>query len=153
MTTNRVTDHLEPLAIATNVTQSSLCRLDEVLLTFGTLYRHFISLTHGDDATIRTAVISSLEKRWYASDQEIFIASVLLNPFYCAEPFSKTHYSFSKSSIQLLLSTLWRRFYKAEPPTNLWDSYMEYTEFRGPFEMLKEATTHMKMQMERKVSV
>ena len=32
--------HLEPLAVATNVIQSSHCRLDQVLLTFRYLVMH-----------------------------------------------------------------------------------------------------------------
>ncbi|KAJ7468182.1 ribonuclease H-like domain-containing protein, partial [Mycena latifolia] len=40
----RIARHLEPLAIAANVLQSPLCRLDTVLLTLGNLFRIFRNL-------------------------------------------------------------------------------------------------------------
>ena len=40
----RIEQHLEPLAVAANVTQSAFCRLDEVLLTFGALMMNYKDL-------------------------------------------------------------------------------------------------------------
>ena len=76
--------HLEPLAIAANVTQTASCRLDTVLLTFGFLVMQYQKLTDIDDLTASTSIISSLEKRWMAADQDIFIATVIVNSFYRA---------------------------------------------------------------------
>ena len=59
----RIKNHLEPLAIAANITQSAFCRLDEVLLTFGVLYHHFSNMHDPADNHIRTAVLNSLESR------------------------------------------------------------------------------------------
>lgn len=37
----RMKCHLDPLAVAANITQASFCRLDEVLLTFGYLVMQY----------------------------------------------------------------------------------------------------------------
>ncbi|KAF9058366.1 hypothetical protein BDP27DRAFT_1151824, partial [Rhodocollybia butyracea] len=76
----RIKNHLEPLAIAANITQSAFCRLYQVLLTLGSLYMHFQRLTDPLDVDIRTAVLKSIEGRWKKTDQEVFIAAALLNP-------------------------------------------------------------------------
>jgi hypothetical protein len=60
--------HLEPLAIATNVTQASFCRLDQVLLTFGHLVMQYKSLTDPEDTVGCAAIIESIEARWAIAD-------------------------------------------------------------------------------------
>jgi len=62
---------LEPLAIAKNVTQANYTRLDHVLLTLRNLYETYSMMTL--EQPIRDAVIDSLEKRWAAADQDVFI--------------------------------------------------------------------------------
>ena len=55
--------HLEPLAIAANITQASFCRLDEVLLTFGYLVMQYQKMqTDADDAAACASIIASIEK-------------------------------------------------------------------------------------------
>ena len=50
--------HLEPLAIAANITQASFCRLDEVLLTFGYLVMQYQKMqTDADDAAACASII------------------------------------------------------------------------------------------------
>lgn len=81
--------HLEPLAIVANITQASFCRLDEVLLTFGYLVMQYQKMqTDADDVAACASIIASIEKQWAVSDQEIFVAAVLLNPFYRNTPFA-----------------------------------------------------------------
>ncbi|KAJ7111680.1 hypothetical protein C8R44DRAFT_882747 [Mycena epipterygia] len=58
----RMKEHLEPLAIATNIMQAAFCRLDEVLLTFGNLYRAFDHLKEHADCHVRKAVLSLAEE-------------------------------------------------------------------------------------------
>ncbi|KAJ7034526.1 ribonuclease H-like domain-containing protein [Mycena alexandri] len=58
----RISNHLEPLAIASNLLQAPYCRLDMVLLTLGNLYRIF--------------------------DQELMILAVFFNPFVRTRPFN-----------------------------------------------------------------
>jgi len=77
-----VVHHLRPLGIAANVIQSQFCRLDTVLLTFGLLIVTYQAMTDPDDLPGCTAIINSLEKRWSKTDQEIFIATLIMNPFF-----------------------------------------------------------------------
>ena len=74
--------NLEPLAIAANVTQAAFCHLDTVLLTFGFLVMQYQHMADEADRTASTSIISSLEKHWMAADQDIFIATVIVNPFF-----------------------------------------------------------------------
>ncbi|CDO69496.1 hypothetical protein BN946_scf184785.g1 [Trametes cinnabarina] len=116
----RVKLHLEPLAIAANITQSQDCRLDDVLLTFGFLYQSFNALVEERDNAVRTAVLGSLEKRWAKADQDVFIAAVILNPYLRLSPFraSLTQY-FVPATVYGLILRLWDRFYpdSTEKPT------------------------------------
>jgi hypothetical protein len=52
---------LRPLAIAANVTQSSACRLDQVLLTFGFLVMQYTALTDIEDQIESKAIVRSIE--------------------------------------------------------------------------------------------
>ncbi|KAJ3519444.1 hypothetical protein NMY22_g13201 [Coprinellus aureogranulatus] len=54
--------HLEPLAFATNITQSDSASLDII----------------EDDS--HTTVLKSLEKQWHQADQDVFLLAVILNP-------------------------------------------------------------------------
>ena len=80
--------HLEPLAIVTNVTQGSFCCLDQVLMAFGHLIMQYKSMVDPEDMVGCTAIIKSIEAQWATADQEIFIAAVVLNPFYQSTPFA-----------------------------------------------------------------
>ncbi|PPQ94510.1 hypothetical protein CVT25_014164 [Psilocybe cyanescens] len=82
-----ITHHLAPLAIATNVTQSAHCHMDEVLLTFGKLAVEFLKLTDPLEAPVQQALMESLEHQWSKSDQDVFIAAIILNPFHRLKPF------------------------------------------------------------------
>nr|GAT59230.1 predicted protein [Mycena chlorophos] len=77
----RMKTHLQPLALAANITQAAFCRLDEVLFTFGHLYREFDRLNQRADRHIREAVLASIERRWAKCDQDVFIVTAILNPF------------------------------------------------------------------------
>lgn len=57
----RVKRHLEPLAVAANITQANDCRLDQVLITFGFLYRFFSTSGDEEEKPIQEAVLKSLE--------------------------------------------------------------------------------------------
>lgn len=98
---------LEPLAVASRVTQATVCHLDQVLLTFGYLIMQYQELLN-DSADVPGAysVIASIEKRWKAADQELFIAAVLLNPFYLSNKeylvFANLHF-LNKAGIHALL--------------------------------------------------
>ena len=84
----RLERHLEPLAIAANTTQATHCRLDTILLTFGYLVMRYRAMVAPEDHVGCMAILNSLEKRWFVADQNVFIATVIVNPFYQTTPFA-----------------------------------------------------------------
>ena len=86
----RLKTHLEPLARAANITQAAFCHLDQILLTFGSLSIYYKDIKAKDPANVLgcTAILDSIEKWWAKADQDIFIATVILNPFVKTAVFS-----------------------------------------------------------------
>jgi hypothetical protein len=127
--------YLEPLAIAANITQAAFCRMDQVLLSFGFLVMQYQSLT--DDPVAQKAVIDSLEMRWKKADQELFIASVLVNPFYRAEPFAATRFM-NIAGICALLTRVWRRLNNvtSNPPQQFMEHVTDFLRGEGHFQDL-----------------
>lgn len=132
--------HLEPLAIAANVTQAAFCRLDTVALTFGFLVMRYQQMTEEGDRAASMSIINSLEKHWAAADQDIFIAAVLVNPFFRAEPFYR-HSRFVVSGIIELLGRLYARFFREEPPQTFGAELRDYLTANGQYSEL-HATCH-----------
>jgi hypothetical protein len=89
--------------------------MDQVLLTFGFLTMKYRDEKMNHDPIGRDAIIKSVELRWSKSDQEVFIAAVLANPFYRTSPFAPLPV-FSKAHIRVLFTKLYRRFFQVEPP-------------------------------------
>ncbi|EPQ50345.1 hypothetical protein GLOTRDRAFT_50634 [Gloeophyllum trabeum ATCC 11539] len=129
----RIKFHIQPFAIAANVTQSAHCRLDEVLLTFAFLLKQFLELADPDDQLIKEAVITSLETRWAKADQDVFVAAVVLNPFVKAGAFAQLHL-FHNAGLMALLSRLWTRFYDTSPPEAFQSEVLEYLSGTGKYE-------------------
>ncbi|KAF8975091.1 hypothetical protein BDQ17DRAFT_1441658 [Cyathus striatus] len=142
----RITRHLRPLAMACNVIQSSFCRLDTVLMTFGYLvmeYKKMILMETSDgettsfgDTESANAIISSIEKHWEKSDQEVFIAAVILNPFYQTKPFAQ-HDFLTPAGLGTLFGTLWTRFYGTVPPLDLTLDLVKYLTWEHPYSNLQ----------------
>ncbi|KIJ42867.1 hypothetical protein M422DRAFT_48080 [Sphaerobolus stellatus SS14] len=88
---NEDEDHLEPLAIAANLTQASNTRMDHILLTLANLYQIYFFEESLDDE-VRYSIIASLEKRWAKADQDIFILAVFFNPYIRAGFFNTAHH-------------------------------------------------------------
>ena len=107
-----VTRHLEPLAITANITQATQCRLYQVLLTFSFLVSEYLEKIHAGDNDECKAIISSLESRWAKADQELFIASVVVNPFYCTTPFTKIP-ALNNAGIHMLLEYMWEHLFSS----------------------------------------
>ncbi|KAF5330104.1 hypothetical protein D9758_018273 [Tetrapyrgos nigripes] len=123
---NHIIQHLEPLAIAANVIQAAHCRLDQVLLTFGCLFYQFSHMDVADTCGCN-AIVASLESRWHKTDQEIFVAAVLLNPIFC-------NTLFRLAGIQDILTWLWWRFYPQEPLDFEFSNHLDdYLHSRGFF--------------------
>lgn len=141
---------MEPLAIAANITQAAHCRLDTVLLTFGYLVARYQAMVDRDwrdagDPTGCTAILNSLEKRWLATDQPIFIAAVIVNPFFRTTPFA-SHPCFMKARINSLLASLYSRFFKSDTvPSAFYTELHDFLMGSGQYHEL-EATCSRNMQ-------
>ncbi|KAG5640226.1 hypothetical protein DXG03_009768, partial [Asterophora parasitica] len=98
-----VKNHLEPLAIAANITQSDNAHLDTVVLTLINLYQIYSDATCNFDETIAQAVLVSLKKCWAKADQPIFIVVLILNPYICSG-------CFARNSPYLFFASLWNQF-------------------------------------------
>jgi hypothetical protein len=90
-----------------------------------------------NDLEIRNAVLSSLEKRWKKSDQDCFIAAVILNPFTRTEPFNRRFLNLA--AIQALLARLWKRFYREEAPAELYSDVRNYFNYSEDFKFLQDS--------------
>ncbi|KAJ3899457.1 hypothetical protein F5879DRAFT_810857, partial [Lentinula edodes] len=133
-----IKNHLEPLAIAANITQSVFSRLDQVLLTFGALFHHFDGLHNPMDKTVRIAVLRSLETRWHKSDQEVFITAVLLNPF-IHSPFSPKLPYFNRAGLLTLLTHLYNHFFGSEDvAVDIFRNLNDYYNSQGVFSGVKQ---------------
>lgn len=129
----RIKRHLEPLAIAANVTQAAFCRMDQVLLTFGHLVMTYKKLTDRSDFLPCNTIIRSIEKRWAKTDQEVFIAAVILNPVFRTKPFTDLPF-LTLGGIHVMLQRLWTRFYPNCPiPDELSDQVSDYFDGSGIF--------------------
>ena len=85
-------------------------------------YTEMLKSATGDDELMVTAIMDSLEKHWGKSDQEVFIAAVILNK---TRPFSRTC-KFTHAGIYLLLVKLWKCFYSGmDPPVELQSEMMD----------------------------
>jgi len=128
--------HLEPLAITANITQAAFCRLDTVLLTFGFLVMQYQQMTDEDDRVASTSINSSLEKWWMAADQDIFIAAVIVNPFFRVGLFGHNP-RFVIAGVIDLLERLYTRFFQEEPPFVLGRELHDYLTGEGRYVALR----------------
>ena len=124
----RMKEILEPLAIANNVTQARYTRLDHIGLTLGNLYRIYSDLSI--EAPIRDRVLSSLEKRWQAADQDVFILAMHLHPWVRGRCFAKT---LSRSALCNTAEKVYRRLFEQEPGWGFMGEMMDYSDGLGIF--------------------
>jgi hypothetical protein len=96
------------------------CRLDQILLTFGSLAIYYCDIKTTDSANIlgATAILESIEKQWAKADQDVFIAAVLLNPFVKASPFSPQVPFLTQAGVLSLMKCLYLRFFSVTETTN-----------------------------------
>lgn len=114
--------------------------MDEVLLTFGSLFMQYLAMD--DDEDVQNAILSSLEKRWAKADQEVFIASVLVNPSFHASPFRQMDF-LNQSGIRALFTWLWKRFYPTSPPSFEFSTHIfNFIDGNGFFSELDESITY-----------
>jgi hypothetical protein len=148
-----IKNHLEPLAIASNLTQSTFCRLDDVFITFGFLLIQFSKLSTPQDNEVRAALLASLNKRWEKSDRVPFILATFLNPFLRIRPFNLANKITTQAKIEGLIEDAWRRFYNEEPPMELIIQVEDYFHNTGTFEDLALAAKREEGRAELAVRV
>ncbi|KAF9237372.1 hypothetical protein BU15DRAFT_63247 [Melanogaster broomeanus] len=125
----RIKRHLEPLAIAANITQSDCARLDIVLATLINLYRQYHDPTL--DEAVRTAALQSIEKRWANCDRPIFILALVLNPYIRASAFLRSSPYRFPDKLWDLARNAFIRFYAVEPNMELQTAFTEYLHGMG----------------------
>lgn len=111
--------------------------MDQVLLTFGFLIMKYRDEKMSQDPIGRDAIINSIETRWSKSDQEAFISTVLVNPFYRTMPFAPLSI-FSKAYIRGLFTKLYRRIFSSQPPTEFITHTYEFLDGKGLFKSLDD---------------
>ena len=124
--------HLEPLALAANASQASHIRPDEIFIILAKLYRTFLDNNEPGDEGMRAAMLAAIEARWAKADQDVFIASVILNPFYKTRPFQLIGET-TAGGASALFERLWKRFFAEDPPAALWENTLQYLSNRESF--------------------
>jgi hypothetical protein len=147
---SRTCDHLEPLAIAANITQASNTRLYHVLTTLANLY-HIYSNLNPEDSDVRDKVLSSLEKRWAAADQEPFIAAVILNP-YLRGDFLGRDIALTPIGLCNMLKRLQLRVFREEADADFQAAFMDYYNKRAEFSPEAMALVDWKTMAQQNVS-
>jgi len=105
-----------------------------------------------EDAAARDAILNSLEKRWRAADQDVFIATVIVNPFFQASPFSPGP-CFVVVHIKVLLSSLYTRFFKSQPPLNFFTEVYDYLTRSGCYSVLELICSTYVLRQKSEVSI
>jgi len=124
--------HLEPLAIASNLTQAESTRLDHVLLTLGNLFRIYNNM-EDHDSDVKEGIQASLEKRWAKADQDAFILGVFFNPYIRADLFNRKIIQFTPAGIYGIVKRMYKRVFREEPDFDLHAACMDYYKCRAEF--------------------
>lgn len=121
------------------------------MITFAFLYIRYSKLVDAEDIKARDAILASIERRWLKTDQDIFIAGVLLNPFHKAKPFRAAPFS-TLAGLYNLLHRLWKRFYREDPPAELYVEYKNYINGTGDFQAMHNFMQGMQLAAEKEVN-
>jgi hypothetical protein len=108
-----------------NVHQAAQARPEHVVISFGFLHFHYSKIENHTDLAACTAVLASAERRWGQCDQEVFIAAVIINPFYKILPFQKIPLT-TCAGLAALFGRLWSRFYNSDAPLDLYTDLEDY---------------------------
>lgn len=93
---------------------------------------HYKALPDSNDPEV-SAILASIEKRWKKADQDVFITTIILNPFLKATPFQCLP-SMATADILTLLQWLWLRLYKMPASLSLFTDIQDYLGNKGTFE-------------------
>ncbi len=101
--------------------------MDQILLTFGSLTIYYQDIKTEDSANIPgcTAILDSIEKLWAKADQDVFVATVLLNPFVKATTFSPWVPFLSRAGVLGLMKHLYRHFFSVMETTKELDENLQ----------------------------
>jgi len=83
------------------------------------------------DGDVRAAVIKSLEKRWAAADQEVFIVAVFLNPYIRRQCFSRA--VLTDGELYNMVARVFERLLGQRPDLDLFKAFMDYSKGHGEF--------------------
>ncbi|KAF8270666.1 ribonuclease H-like domain-containing protein [Lactarius quietus] len=108
---NRTCSHLEPLAIAANVTQESNTRLYHVLTTLANLYRIYSNLSLPEDLDV----------------------PVLLNPFLRGNFLARRHVALTPIGLCNMLKRLHSCVFRMDTDTDFHAAFMDYFNKRNEF--------------------
>ena len=98
-----------------------------------------------------TAILMSLEKRWLVADQSVFIAAVIINPFFRVTPFTRDDGRFITAHIKSLLVSLYLRFFQSPPPTIFHTELHDYLMGSGQYRELESTCTVHILQSKQEV--
>lgn len=119
------------MAVANFITQGSDTGLHHVLLTLGNLY-HIYSDPKLDEA-VQNRILGSLEKRWAAADQDVFIAAVVMNPYIRKRWFASGVQALTPSGLLGIVKRVCARIFREEPDVEFSEAFMDYLQQREEF--------------------
>ena len=107
-------------------------------------------MTEPDDLPGCMAIINSLEKRWLKTDQEILIATLIMNPFFGRTPLAQSSH-FNNAGIIALLDRVWKWVFRTDNiPAEFYDQLHDYLNKRGEFIQLDFTCERQKLKAEGK---
>lgn len=136
------------MAIANNVTQAASTRLDHVGLTLGNLFRLYSDSRL--DAEIRNKIHESLERRWKAADQDLFILAIFLNPYIRSRPFSTQ--ALSHADLEDMAERTYKRLFQVSVNFQFTSEFADYFYEHGFYTPERMKLVHLRAKFEEEVS-
>lgn len=146
----RVKTHLEPFTIATLVLQAPDAKLSAVPLTLGNLYRIFSD--PNVEPRVRSVVHDSLEKRWAKADQDVFIASLLMNPYIRGRSFASGSSFLTPAGLYAIVRRVYERVMRVPAGLELHQAFRDYMVNANEFSPEDMMLSDMKAMYEAAVS-
>ncbi|KII85324.1 hypothetical protein PLICRDRAFT_67453, partial [Plicaturopsis crispa FD-325 SS-3] len=119
-----IRQHLKPLAIASNATQSDHARLNVVLAAIVNLY--WVFSRPAMDPRVSTSILRSVEKRWANTDRELFLLAILLNPYLRRTPFKNGSPFCGFVAPWEIFRRAYLQFFQVEPDVKCRTAFSDY---------------------------
>lgn len=153
----RIVKQLKPLAIAANLFQAPYCRLDHVLLGLGRLY-WFYGSQPPDKQLVASKMQKSIEQRWNATDQELFILGLFFNPYIRTKCFNSA--TLPHATLYAILCNAVKRFIcrnneertAIDRDSGLFDAFGDYISSQNKYSNAVMCVELYKQKAEEKVS-